>query len=167
MRLASGIGVVMLASVVAATGAFGGSGATAAKPTLAVVVVGSGRVTSTPAGISCPGKCAAAFAAGARVLLTPSPRGAARFLRWGGDCTGVRACRIRVSGLAAVAAQFVGSTATPTPAPASAVVPGGYSGQNSQTGNGVFFSVPAGGKSVLNFSIPSVNPLCVGGGGSP
>ena len=45
------------------------------------------------------------------------------------------------------------------------MVPGGYSGQNSQTGNGVFFSVPAGGKSVLNFSIPSVNPLCVGGGG--
>jgi len=38
-----GVGVAVAAAVVAATGAFGGSGATGAtKPTLAVVVVGSG-----------------------------------------------------------------------------------------------------------------------------
>ena len=172
MRLWPGIGVAVVAAVTA-TGAFGGSGsetiATArtavATPTLAVVVVGSGRVTSTPSGISCPGKCAAAFAAGSRVLLTPTPRSGSRFLRWGGDCTGARACRVRVSGLAAVAAQFVGSATKPTPTPASAVVPGGYSGQNSQNGNGVTLSVPTGGGRVLNFSIPRANLVCVGGGG--
>ena len=163
MRLASGMCVAVLASVVAVTGAFGGSGATSAKPTLAVVVVGSGRVVSTPAGISCPGKCAAAFAAGARVLLTPSPRAGARFLRWGGDCTGARACRVRVSGLAAVAAQFVGSTTKPAPPPASAVEPGGYAGR-SDTGYRLAFHVPAGAGSVLNFSLPQVRVDCAGGG---
>ena len=71
------------------------------------------RVTSAPAGISCPGKCAATFAAGSRVLLTPKSKGGSRFLRWGGDCTGAGACRVRVSALAAVAAEFVGSKAQP------------------------------------------------------
>jgi hypothetical protein len=68
-----------------------------------------------------------------------------------------------VSGLAAVAAQFVGSAAPP--AAPSAVVPGGYAGQNSQNGNGAFLSVPTGGGRVLNFSIPRANLACVGGGG--
>jgi hypothetical protein len=72
---------------------------------------------------------------------------------------------VRVSGLAAVAAQFGGATAKPTPTPTSAVVPGGYSGQNSQNGNGIAFSVPSTGGSVLNFSLPRVNLVCVGGGG--
>jgi hypothetical protein len=170
MRLAFGMGMATLASVVAATGSFGGSGmvardAATVRPTLAVAVVGSGSVVSTPAGISCPGKCAAAFSAGSRVVLSPTPRRGSRFLRWGGDCSGARACRVKVSGLAAVAAQFVGSTAAPAPVPTSAVVPGGYTGQNSQNGNGVAFSVPAGGGSVLNFSLPRVNLICVGGGG--
>ncbi len=130
------------------------------KPTLAVVVVGPGRVTSTPAGISCPGKCAAAFAAGSRVLLTPTPRGGSRFLRWGGDCTGARACRVRVSGLAAVAAQFAGSTTRPAPPAKSSVEPGGYSGY------GITFLVPAGAGSVLDFSVGSgyLRVNCVGGG---
>ena len=49
--------------------------------------------------------------------------------------------------------------------PPAPIVPGTYSGQNSQNGNGVTFSVPAGGGRVLNFSIPRVNLVCVGGGG--
>ena len=136
--------------------------AAAAKPTLAVVVVGGGRVTSTPAGISCPGKCAATFAAGSRVLLTPTPESGSRFLRWGGDCTGARACRVRVSGLAAVAAQFVGSTTRPAPPAKSAVEPGGYSGG----GYGLTFLVPAGAGSVLDFSVASgyLRVNCAGGG---
>src|SRR5438876_8584248 len=104
MRLWLGVGVAAVTAVVAATGAFGGSGALgAAKPTLAVVAVGSGRVTSRPAGISCPGKCSATFAAGSRVLLTPKAKNGSRFLRWGGNCTGAGACRVKVSALVAVA----------------------------------------------------------------
>ena len=57
-------------------------------------------------------------------------------------------------------------TATRSSAPSTGpIVPGSYSGQNSQNGNGVTFSVPAGGGRVLNFSIPRVNLVCVGGGG--
>ena len=169
-RVGLGAGMAALAAVTA-TGAFGGASASAtsaaaAKPTLAVVVVGSGRVTSAPAGISCPGKCAAAFAAGSRVR--PHPDAEERFpvppLGW----------RLRRR----PAHAGSGSQAWPPsrrsssgrrqsrhPTPTSAVVPGGYSGQNSQNGNGVAFSVPAGGGSVLNFSLPRVNLVCVGGGG--
>ena len=115
MRLPLAVGIAMIAAVVATTGAFGGSSgdnmltgtaarAAAAKPTLVVVVVGKGRVTSNPAGISCPGKCSATFASGTRVLLTPTAKKGSRFLRWGGNCTGRGACRVKVTALSAVAA---------------------------------------------------------------
>jgi Divergent InlB B-repeat domain len=95
--------------------------AAAVKPTLAVIVVGSGRVTSAPAGISCPGKCSATFAAGARVVLTATAKTGSRFLRWGGNCKGAGACRVRVSALSAVSAQFAGRTpAKPRAKPAKA-----------------------------------------------
>ena len=172
MRKGLWLGVAgAVVAAVTATGAFGGSSGetsaaasrAAAKPTLAVVVVGPGRVTSTPAGISCPGRCSAAFATGARVLLTQKARTGSRFLRWGGDCTGAGACRVRVSGLAAVAAQFVGSKPQPPPA-GSAVEPGGYSGRG-YGGYGITFLVPAGAGSVLDFSSPSGPTVsCVGGG---
>ena len=133
MRLWLCMSVAAVAAV-AVTGAAGGetTAAGATKPTVAVVVVGSGRVTSRPAGISCPGKCSATFAAGSSVLLTPKAKTGSRFLRWGGDCTGAGACKVRVSALAAVAAQFVGPTNQPPPPPQnSAVEPGGYSGSGS------------------------------------
>ena len=140
------------------------TGAAAAKPTLAVVVVGRGRVTSKPAGISCPGKCSATFAAGSRVLLTPKAKTGSRFLRWGGDCTGTRTCRVRVSALAAVAAQFVGPKTQPKPSPKVSIGAGGYSGSGS-TGYRVAFYVPAGAGSVLDFSTSgSVLVNCAGGG---
>lgn len=158
MRLWLCMSVAAVAAV-AVTGASGG-GTAAAKPTLAVVIVGSGRVTSKPAGISCPGKCSATFAAGSRVLLTPKAKTGSRFLRWGGNCTGAGACKVKVSALAAVAAQFVGPKTQPTPPAKSAVEPGTYSGY------GVTFLVPAGAGSVLDFSVGSGYLLvnCVGGG---
>ena len=48
---------------------------------------GVGTVTSTPAGIACPGTCAATFAPGASVTLTAAPD-AWSGLTWTGDCTG-------------------------------------------------------------------------------
>jgi hypothetical protein len=166
MRFWLVVGVATVAAVMTATGAFGGSGGetAAAKPTLAVVVVGSGRVTSKPAGISCPGKCSAPFAAGARVALTQKAKTGSRFLRWGGDCSGTRACRVKMSALSAVAAQFVGPTTQP-PVQNSRVEPGGYSGPQSLSGDVATFFVPAGAGSVLNFSIRTVNSGCAGGGG--
>ena len=163
MRLWLGVGVATVAAVVAATGAFGGSGG-ATKPTLAVVVVGNGRVTSDPAGISCPGKCSATFAAGSSVLLTSKAKAGSRFLRWGGNCTGAGACKVRVSALAAVAAQFVGSKTQPAPPTSTAIEPGGYAEQG-QASFAVKFFVPTGAARLTNFTVESVQIVCAGGGG--
>ena len=48
---------------------------------------GAGTVTSTPAGIACPGTCAATFAPGASVVLTAAPDPWSG-LTWTGDCAG-------------------------------------------------------------------------------
>jgi Divergent InlB B-repeat domain len=54
-----------------------------------VSVRGSGRVTSDPHGLSCPGAaCAGTFGAGTRVRLSAHPRSGFRFARWSGACTG-------------------------------------------------------------------------------
>ena len=162
MRLWMSIGAVAAAGAIAATGALGSSGSVATgtaavKPTLAVVVIGGGRVASKPAGISCPGKCKATFKAGTRVVLTPTAKKGSRFLRWGGNCSGTRACRVKVSALSAVAAQFVGPTTKPPPPPS--VEAGTY-----EYSNIVSLYVPAGARSVQNFYVwARVN--CAGGGG--
>ena len=90
----------------------------------------------------CPGTCSA-FAAGTNVVLTPQPRNGSRLLRWGGPCTGAGACTVKVSGLTAVAAQFLGGPKT-QPEPNTdnyVVVPGRYSGWE---GNIVFYVAPGG-----------------------
>ena len=142
--------------------------AVAARPTLVVVVLGSGHVASKPAGISCPGACRATFAARTSVVLTAKPRNGSRFLRWGGSCTGARTCRVRVSSLAAVAAEFVaGSKTKPKPAPQKTVAePGSYSGGTLQ-GSTLTFFVPAGGASMVNISIPRVVIACTPPGPFP
>ena len=171
MRLGRVVSMTSIVALFAATGAFGDSlgdtseeiaarqSAAAAKPTLAVVVVGRGRVTSTPAGISCPGKCVGTFATGTRVLLTQAAKKGSRFLRWGGNCSGARSCRVKVSALSAVAAEFVGGSSTaPSPPRTNPVDPGAYSG------SGVSFFVQSGAGDVLTFTRPGVGVSCAGGG---
>jgi Divergent InlB B-repeat domain len=62
---------------------------------LAVSVRGGGRVTSTPAGISCPTRCAAAFPATTTVRLRPTPSKGWRFSGWAGACHGKGACTVK------------------------------------------------------------------------
>ena len=69
------------------------------------------------------------------------------------------------SGLAAVAAQFVGATAKPTP-PRGRPSSRGATRAELADGNGIAFFVPAGAGSVFNFSLPRVPRSAVGGGGS-
>jgi hypothetical protein len=54
--------------------------------------------------------------------------------------------------------------ATPS-APKGPVAPGNYSGRNSLNGNGVTFTVPTGAATVVDFSLPAINLVCVGAGG--
>jgi probable HAF family extracellular repeat protein len=66
---------------------------------------GGGRVTSAPAGIDCPGQCAAAFADGTTVTLSAAPDVISRFTQWSGACTGA-SCSLILHGDVAAAAQL-------------------------------------------------------------
>ncbi len=62
---------------------------------ISVVVVGRGRVTSAPAGISCARKCTGRFSPGRTVRLTARPAPGWRFASWRGGCGGsARACTL-------------------------------------------------------------------------
>ena len=139
-------------------------GTVAVQPMLVVIAVGSGSVTSSPAGISCPGRCTATFAAGTSVVLSSKAKSGSAFLRWGGSCTGSGACRLKVSSLAVVGAQFsVGAKTQPTPTK-SRVQPGSYMGVNPQGGGyPITFFVAPNGRSVLTVAIPEVAVTCATG----
>jgi len=56
--------------------------------------LGSGTVTSLPAGIDCGGSCEAAFLEGADVTLTATDGPNSVFAGWDGACTGSTACQV-------------------------------------------------------------------------
>jgi hypothetical protein len=69
--------------------------------TLAVGVAGAGRgkVTSSPAGLSCPTACSLEFQSGTSVTLTATPERGSKLAAWSGACTGKAAtCTIAVGG---------------------------------------------------------------------
>jgi hypothetical protein len=69
----------------------------AATFAVSVSVTGRGRVTSSPAGISCPGRCSHRFAAAQTVRLTAKPGKGYRFGGWSGSCHGKRSCVLTTS----------------------------------------------------------------------
>ena len=71
--------------------------------TVTVAVTGNGTVSSTPAGIECPGKCAYSFVAGTAVELRAEPAAGTDFSGWAGDCSGT-SCTVNKS--ASVTATF-------------------------------------------------------------
>jgi hypothetical protein len=77
---------------------------------------GAGTVTSSPAGINCPGTCTASFRDGTNVTLTAAPSSSAAFSGWGGDCSGTTRtadCVLTMSDSKNATAGFaVGSTLT-------------------------------------------------------
>ena len=70
---------------------------------------GAGNVTSQPAGIDCGSTCAAAFAAGGDVILTPGPAAGSKFAGWAG-CDSVdvtNRCTVTMNADREVNARFV------------------------------------------------------------
>jgi phospholipase C len=74
--------------------------------TVTAPAAGSGTVTSSPAGINCPGTCSASFAQGAKVTLTAIPGSNYFFGGWNGNCTGTGICTITLTAAATVSAVF-------------------------------------------------------------
>ena len=99
-------------------------------PTLAVSLSGkgSGTVTSSPAGISCPsGACSSAFVSGTAVTLSAAPASGSIFSGWNGACSGTSTCSLAVAGPESVGASFVLQDFTVTPAPLAKTVSAGGS----------------------------------------
>lgn len=68
--------------------------------------VGSGTVSSTPAGISCGVTCAGSYTYGTTVTLTASADATSTFTGWGGACTGTAACVVAMNGPVTATATF-------------------------------------------------------------
>ncbi len=133
----TGTCAVTLSSNQAVTATF-----TAVKANLAVTIAGSGTVTSSPAGINCPGTCTATFPLGTAVTLTPKAATGSNFTGWsGGGCSGTSTCSITMNSDQAVTATFQvpGFTITAKPLSPSSVAPGGSATSTvTLTGSGGF-----------------------------
>jgi hypothetical protein len=108
-------------SVSAQVGGDAGATLSGSGSTLATVSVsGSGAVSSTPSGVTCPGTCSAEIDS-APVTFTPSAGADHYFSGWGGDCTGIGGCSISNPGATtSVSATFLprpNSTITRGPPP--------------------------------------------------
>jgi len=78
--------------------------------TVTAPVAGHGTITSTPAGISCPGMCTANFSSGTSVALTAKPSANYTFVGWTGACSGTASCSVTMTGVQTVGAKFSATT---------------------------------------------------------
>jgi Divergent InlB B-repeat domain len=75
--------------------------------TISMAGAGAGTVTSEPAGLSCPGVCAAAFGEGSQVTLIASAAPGSNFAGWSGSCSGTAStCTVTMSAARSLGAEF-------------------------------------------------------------
>jgi uncharacterized repeat protein (TIGR02543 family) len=74
--------------------------------TLTVSVSGSGTVTSSPSGISCPSNCSANYTYGTNVSLSASPAAGYQFTGWSGACSGTGVCTVPMTATKSITAKF-------------------------------------------------------------
>jgi hypothetical protein len=72
--------------------------------TVTVAVKGKGRVRG--GGISCPARCKARIASGAKLTLRASAARGYRFAGWSGACTGLQACTLHPKAAVKITATF-------------------------------------------------------------
>lgn len=110
--------VALLTSVLvfAALGPSAAAGPTqAATFQLSVSISGKGRVTSSPAGIDCPGTCSAKFGSRTSVSLSQKADSGWNFDRWGGACSGSGGCAVTMDSNKDVSAVFEEPVQVPKP----------------------------------------------------
>ena len=128
LRLLSALSILPLASCVSAGGGF------QTQPSYPLTVtapaMGTGTVTSSPAGINCPTTCSANFNQNTQITLTATAGSNYFFGGWSGGCSGTSACNLTLTAAASVTAAF-------NPGDGLTVAMAG-------TGTGTIISSPAG-----------------------
>jgi hypothetical protein len=101
--------------------------------------VGTGTVTSSPAGINCGSTCQFDFLEDTVVNLTATPDLGSRFTGWQGACTGLGSCSVTMSTARTVTVEFMLDTARPVVNVLSGAgtVTGGNMRLDFQVGGGV------------------------------
>jgi Divergent InlB B-repeat domain len=77
---------------------------------LALTVSGTGTVTADVPGLQCSANCSTTWNSGQALNLTATPGTGMRLVRWGGSCSGSRACSVTVTAGAQVSALFAPAT---------------------------------------------------------
>lgn len=86
---------------------WGAESTVAPSPTLTVKVTGRGRVTSSRSGINCGSDCEETYDVGTRIKLQATSFRGAKFIGWGGACTGRRPiCTVTMDKAKTVTATF-------------------------------------------------------------
>ena len=102
----SSSGAIVTGNMTANVVCFTGTGTGGSNPILGVGVTGTGSVTSSPTGISCPGSCSASFVSGTPVTLTAVPSGSATSVAWSGCAPNGLSCTITLTANSTVTATF-------------------------------------------------------------
>ncbi|MCC8995046.1 MAG: SBBP repeat-containing protein, partial [Candidatus Contendobacter sp.] len=97
-----------------------------------VADTGTGKVTSSPAGIDCGDDCQASYASG-DVSLIAVPAADSDFAGWGGACSGTGACKVTMSADQSVTASFTKNINRPNLVLSTLISPGpgGVNGQRN------------------------------------
>ena len=107
------------------------------KLTVSKTGTGSGKITSSPAGISCGVSCEAEYEEGTEVTLSPAPATGDEFIEWAGACSGSGACKVPMSSAKSVSARF-----EPEPPPPPPFLP--LTVSKTGSGTGTVTSTPEG-----------------------
>ena len=73
---------------------------------LTTSVGGKGKISSTPGGVACPGRCSAAFRADSNIRLRAAASPGFRFAGWTGSCRGTTPCIVKLNRNRTVRATF-------------------------------------------------------------
>jgi hypothetical protein len=124
--------------------------------------IGSGTVTSSPAGISCGSTCSASYSQNASVTLTATPSGSSMFSGWSGACSGTGSCVVTMGSDVSVTASFTDPALTPG-APTNLAATAG-SGQATFT-----FSPPTntGGSAIVRYTVTCTSGQTASAAASP
>ena len=102
---AVGVSIIFICGCRGVTGSNGNPGMPV-QLTVTPAGAGTGTVTSSPAGINCPGTCSANFNSGAQVTLTATAGQTFVFAGWSGPCDGTGTCTFTINSATTATATF-------------------------------------------------------------